>query len=287
MQKQAYALRSLIGRPIRFDGSSVVLLDVVNAAHPKDWNHGSHYHPWYEFNYLEEGALYTTLEGVEFLSKKGQFFLIPPGKIHSHRNYNGMGDDGFCMRWSLKPEGGPVMGESAGILSVSHPSPGLYPFDRIFGALPLDNEWSRQGAMIQLLLGICAVYSPGRGAPSCYSQEETLVNQAIMYLSQYYERSIKVEEVANSLNVSYRHLARIFKSVTGQSIIQKLNEIRLEEAKRLLAETSLPVGEIAKQVGYSNEYYFSATFKQLIAETPSQYRAAIKSRQYENYASLL
>ena len=277
MQKQAYALRSLIGKTIRFDGSAFVLLDVVSAAHPKDWNHEAHYHPWFEFNYLEEGALYSTLEGVEFLSKKGQFFLIPPGKVHSHRNYNGMGDDGFCMRWSLKPEEAKA-GMAADILSVCHPSPGLYPFDRIFGALPLDNEWSKKGAMLQLLLGICAVYSPGSGAAACYSQEETLVNQAIMYLSQYYDHSIKVEEVANSLNVSYRHLARIFKSVTGQSIIRKLNEIRLEEAKRLLAETGMPVGEIAKQVGYANEYYFSASFKQLTETTPSQYRSTVKRR---------
>ena len=114
--------------------------------------------------------------------------------------------------------------------------------------------------------------------PFDYSQDETLVNQALLYLSQYYAQSIRVDEVAHSLNVSYRHLARIFKSVTGQTVIQKLNAIRLEEARRLLAETNMPVGEIGKQVGFTNEYYFSAIFKQVIATTPTQYRAMMKSR---------
>ena len=79
VQKQALALRSLIGKPIRFDGSTLILLDVLDAAHPRDWTYESHYHPWYEFNYLQEGALYTTLGDTEFLIQKGQFFLIPPG----------------------------------------------------------------------------------------------------------------------------------------------------------------------------------------------------------------
>ncbi len=273
VQRQAFALRSLIGKPIRFDGSTLILLDVIDAAHPKDWTNEPHYHPWYEFNYLQEGALYTTLGDTEFLSQKGQFFLIPPGMIHSHRNCNGIGDDGVCLRWSLEP-----VGEVAKILSEPHPSPGRYPFERIFGAQPLNNEWSKRGTLIQLLLGICATFDPGGRMPFDYSQDETLVNQALLYLSQYYAQSIRVDEVAHSLNVSYRHLARIFKSVTGQTVIQKLNAIRLEEARRLLAETNMPVGEIGKQVGFTNEYYFSAIFKQVIATTPTQYRAMMKSR---------
>ncbi|MFQ9798925.1 MAG: helix-turn-helix transcriptional regulator [Clostridia bacterium] len=177
------------------------------------------------------------------------------------------------MRWSLEP-----VGEVAKILSEPHPSPGRYPFERIFGAQPLNNEWSKRGTLIQLLLGICATFDPGGRMPFDYSQDEALVNQALLYLSQYYAQNIRVDEVAHSLNVSYRHLARIFKSVTGQTVIQKLNAIRLEEARRLLAETNMPVGEIGKQVGFTNEYYFSAIFKQVIATTPTQYRAMMKSR---------
>ena len=271
VQKQALALRSLIGKPIRFDGSTLILLDVLDAAHPRDWTYESHYHPWYEFNYLQEGALYTTLGDTDFLIQKGQFFLIPPGMIHSHRNCSGMGDDGFCLRWSLDP-----VGEVAEILSQPHPSPGRYPVERVFGAQPLNNDWSKRGVLIQLLLGICAAFDLGACIPFDYSQEETLVNQALLYLSQYYAQCIRVDEVAHALNVSYRHLARIFKSVTGQTIIQKLNAIRLEEAKRLLVETDLPVGQIGMQVGFANEYYFSAIFKQVIATTPTRYRTVMK-----------
>jgi AraC-like DNA-binding protein len=48
--------------------------------------------------------------------------------------------------------------------------------------------------------------------------------------------------------------------------------IRLDKAKELLCETTLPIGEIAEQLGFRDQYYFARFFKAKIGMTPGEYR---------------
>lgn len=51
---------------------------------------------------------------------------------------------------------------------------------------------------------------------------------------------------------------------------------RIEEAKRLLADSEMPVHEVASQVGYGNDKYFSMLFKKITGQTPSSFREQSK-----------
>lgn len=96
-------------------------------------------------------------------------------------------------------------------------------------------------------------------------------------MSEYYANEIHVMELANLVNVSYRSLARSFKQATGMTIIKKLNDIRIHEAQKLLRNTEKPIRQIAVEVGFENEYYFSRIFSHRTCITPSEFRKKFKS----------
>ena len=63
-----------------------------------------------------------------------------------------------------------------------------------------------------------------------------------------------------------------FKQYTGKNFVNYLKELRIEEAKRLLATTDEKVVEISQMVGYDNEKHFMKIFKSICGVSPSEYR---------------
>ena len=89
----------------------------------------------------------------------------------------------------------------------------------------------------------------------------------------HFETFKKVVKIAKELGAKYIRIFSFFHSYDErETVIEKLNEIRIAAAKNLLISTDLPISEIATHVGFANEYYFSNTFKQYSAATPSGFR---------------
>ena len=87
-----------------------------------------------------------------------------------------------------------------------------------------------------------------------------------------YRNKIGIQEIADQLNVSRNYLSTVFRKETDYSVIEYLNIVRLQHAKRLLRDTNLKIYEIADQVGFSDTYYFSSVFKKQTGVSPSEYR---------------
>jgi len=78
--------------------------------------------------------------------------------------------------------------------------------------------------------------------------------------------------LAAASNLSVSALERRFEKHMAKSPKQFINEIRLENARRILAETNLSIATIANKNGFSDHSYFSLKFKRLFGETPSAFR---------------
>jgi AraC family transcriptional regulator, transcriptional activator for feuABC-ybbA operon len=98
------------------------------------------------------------------------------------------------------------------------------------------------------------------------------VKQSIAYVRQHYKDTLTVEELALIANIDRWRYTRLFKEMTGQVPLQYLNEVRINRAKELLLITNDRLYEIAQNVGFNNEYYFSRRFKQTVGISPSQFR---------------
>lgn len=100
-----------------------------------------------------------------------------------------------------------------------------------------------------------------------------LVNAAREFiLTNYANTALSLDMVADVLGVSGGYLSRIFKSKAGQNFSEYLQNVRMENAKRMLKTTSITVNEIAIACGYNNATYFRMLFKSIFGITPRQYR---------------
>jgi AraC family transcriptional regulator of adaptative response / DNA-3-methyladenine glycosylase II len=84
----------------------------------------------------------------------------------------------------------------------------------------------------------------------------------------------RVDELAERLGVSPRHLTRLFRHHLGASPAQTARTLRLQRAKRLLNTTDLPVTEIAYRAGFGSLRRFNAAFLDLYKRPPSKLRDA-------------
>ncbi|KXS43957.1 MULTISPECIES: helix-turn-helix transcriptional regulator [unclassified Candidatus Frackibacter] len=103
-----------------------------------------------------------------------------------------------------------------------------------------------------------------------------IVQQVKTYICDNYSKKLTLDEIASHVYLSSSYLSKIFKDVTGITVIEYLTQIRLREAKRLLRKTEMPLKKIAKLIGYYDASYFSKVFKRKVAITPGQYRSNTK-----------
>lgn len=103
--------------------------------------------------------------------------------------------------------------------------------------------------------------------------EEDMGDKLLQYMGANYPNpDLKVSDVATELRISEDSVSETLKSKVGVSFRQHLNNIRLEEAKRLLKETDLQISEIAYRVGYNNIQHFNRVFKENIGTAPGTWR---------------
>ncbi len=78
---------------------------------------------------------------------------------------------------------------------------------------------------------------------------------------------------------SRRILEGRFKKLVGRTPHEEILRVQIDRAKVLLAETELPMAQIAERAGFAHVEYFSAVFKREAGSPPSRYRAQNRGRQ--------
>lgn len=103
------------------------------------------------------------------------------------------------------------------------------------------------------------------------SFDDPVVWDVLEYFRLHYGEKISIREVAERFGVSPSGLILKFKRVTNRLPMRHLIDIRINQAKHLLVDTSLSIAEIAERTGFENRYYFSNAFKREVGVSPSEY----------------
>ena len=98
-----------------------------------------------------------------------------------------------------------------------------------------------------------------------------IVKQAISYIEQHYKEKLTLTDVAEKVYVSHWHLSKLLNS-TGKSFSDVLNEIRIENAKELMEDSSLHIADISDRVGFADTAHFSRVFKKYTGMSANEYR---------------
>ena len=126
------------------------------------------------------------------------------------------------------------------------------------------------------LLGVWLERQAVKAAPEAPRPDAArrLVARYTTLMEREFRTGMGVGEFAAALGVTSTHLTRCCKTACSRSAIDILQDRRIFEARRLLAETDMPVGRIGASLGFTSPAYFTRAFQHLTGKSPSAFRRA-------------
>lgn len=96
------------------------------------------------------------------------------------------------------------------------------------------------------------------------------INEVIEHITNNFDKSFRIEELAQKASMSVSSLHRHFKEITAMSPVQFQKQLRLQEARRLLLTESADAGDVAFRVGYESPSQFSREYSRMFGYPPRQ-----------------
>ncbi|WP_368018652.1 helix-turn-helix domain-containing protein [Olsenella sp. AGMB03486] len=216
---------------------------------------------------IEQGGQSVTLGQNQALlmdCRAPQRYVTDPVRHHWYHlwaHVNGAGADAISQAMGL-PKLQPVSLPLADVRPI---------FETIFENMKKEGyiESLTTSLAVDKLLTSIALAPDSRGS----FVEFDAVSVARRYMEEHYAEDLHVDDVAREAAISTSQLIRLFKRQLGTTPHSYLLRYRITQAKELLAETTLPVATIARQVGFASESNFSYRFGEMCGQSPSAYRA--------------
>lgn len=105
------------------------------------------------------------------------------------------------------------------------------------------------------------------------NQYSELIMKVKQYISEhYYNNRLSLQEVSNHVGVSASHLSKVFSQEAKQTLTEFITQTRIHKAMELLITTRHKTFEVACEVGYQDQHYFSNIFKKVTGMTPIEFR---------------
>jgi AraC-like DNA-binding protein len=104
------------------------------------------------------------------------------------------------------------------------------------------------------------------------SQQKQQVQKIMSFIDTHYFADLTLEKISEASFLSKYYITRIFKRVTGYSILEYIHQKRVSQAQNLLVETDLEIVEIALRCGFNNLSNFYHVFGKAVGMTPMYYR---------------
>jgi AraC family transcriptional regulator of arabinose operon len=101
---------------------------------------------------------------------------------------------------------------------------------------------------------------------------DSRVEETLHLLSQHMKEQLRIEDIAKAIGLSPSRLSHLFKSITGQSIVDTLNQMRIQQAALLLEHTDRSASEVCHDVGFQNYNHFMNQFRKWYGINPSAFK---------------
>ncbi|MDY3617589.1 AraC family transcriptional regulator [Agathobaculum sp.] len=262
-----------------------------------------HNHPLYEIYYVLEGSIRINIAGSTQELAAGQACVLAKDVKH-HVYYNpDVPKRYFALIFDLVPCEQLAMNGPDGPLEFSDITQALAPVDtvgyQVVSDLPavepligrLNAElrekrlgWNTQAVLLCYQIAIQTLRQLGAAKvrDTHFAGRENLAMQGSMYIHAHYPENVSVENAAEALNVSPRHLSRAYKAMFSTTFIKNTNLLRIAYAKNYLCTTDYSIEEIAEKIGFSSPRALYKLFQQYEGLSLSQYREQHKKGKPED-----
>ena len=168
-------------------------------------------------------------------------------------------------------------GESGGLLELRLPPARRPVWDAAIGSIETElgarREGYRQAALAHLtLLLIDLARMAGDVVGDLRHSGEPVLAEVFAAIDRYHTESLSLRDVAREVGMTPGHLTTIVRRRTGRTVQEWIIERRMAESRRLLADTDLPIQEVARRVGIGDPGYFSRLFRRTHGTTPRTWR---------------
>jgi len=229
--------------------------------------------------YTVSGAGNVLVEGRLHRLERGQAVLFGPAAPQDYATHQGGGY--WHLRWAHfvpKPHWQPWLiwpeaGRGVGLLDLRKAGVADHfagALDRMLVADRLGGSGGTELAMNALEEGLIWTFRATAGNPDAGRDER--VRRAAHYLASVPSKAFSLAELARYCGISSSRLSHLFKKELQTTPRQFSEKIQLEYAQRLLRQTNLPISQIARETGYSDQLYFSRRFKLFTGKSPRKFR---------------
>ena len=139
-------------------------------------------------------------------------------------------------------------------------------------------ETVARGYFLELLVFLGRCFGRGRESPEDrdLAGKQHALHEAIHYIEEHFAQDLSLKDIAHQVYLSPNYFSELFKRTTGVSPWEYITGLRIDQARRLLAETDKSVTDIAFEVGIGDSSYFARVFRERQGQTPGQYRKSRK-----------
>ncbi|AFH63996.1 response regulator transcription factor [Paenibacillus caseinilyticus] len=130
----------------------------------------------------------------------------------------------------------------------------------------------RHAGLQEALYRRLAAYEEASAESANLQTDHAELNKVIRHIHGHLHEDLNLTGLARFVNMDPHYFSKLFKKKTGENLISYVQRQRVEQAKKLLLETNMPVKEIGERLGFENENYFFRTFKRWTNETPGAFR---------------
>lgn len=120
------------------------------------------------------------------------------------------------------------------------------------------------------------MFGPENEEPPVIIQKNQLVELAKEYMDEHYFENLSLNDIAGKIGISPAYLSSLFSQQVGITLIDYLNEVRIDHACVYLEQNFFKTYEIAYKVGFRDEKYFSKVFRKVMGMSPSEYKKQSK-----------
>lgn len=247
----------------------IVILPEIWLGPDESWQQR---HPalleWIRRKYHEGATLYSACSGAVMLAETG---LLDGSSATSHWGYQ----DLFRTRYPkvrFDPAPNLVYADPAGRIVTAGGSTSWHDLALHIIARHASPGEALRIAKVYLLKWHAEGQLPYAKLARSLPHGDSVVRRCEQWLAEHFREVDAIARVVEMASIPERTLKRRFKAATGSALIEYLQNLRIEEAKRLLETSRMPVDDVSAETGYADASFFRRLFKRMTGLTPGQYR---------------
>lgn len=240
----------------------------------KDSNHNwdvAHWHENLELIFVTEGEFEVHLDNRVYHIRKGDILVINSSVIHKFLMDSGdtvyycliVGKE-FCEQFGFFVD--------ENYIHEKVDAPELFDFaEKIHSLMAEKSEYYEAEVMSQVLNILLSLFRKHIDNHAEYKKNKSIdmVKAGIKYIGKHFNEPMGMSDVAEAIGYSKYHFSRCFKEITGSTVNEHINRVRINAAITLL-EKGMSVTEAAAECGFSDISYFTKIFKRYTGMLPSR-----------------